>query len=316
MANATVYLTKEIGAEGITFDDFLKYWPTSADDVTIIINSPGGEVYDGEAMVNHIREVRAKGVKVHCKITGICGSEATMIALACDDREIAPNAVWFIHKAELAVKGNADVLTQATAELNRIDDMMATAYAEKTGMGKEAMIELMKQAKSIPAENAKSYGFVEGITNYLWKAVAKMAPDIVETPQIVIKEYMLPVVPTALAVEVEVTQTEDGTKVEVEVEKDSEVAAVEAESPALEEAVEETEEAKQLKEMRALVEAMRSEIAGMKTELAEAKSTAEKATSENLKVKAKLTQVPKALETRPPAPVSIGRIDPNVIQRL
>ncbi len=58
------------------------------DPITVIINSPGGEVTEGFAIISTIRQLQRQGVKVQALVQGDAASMAAVIAAACDTCEM------------------------------------------------------------------------------------------------------------------------------------------------------------------------------------------------------------------------------------
>lgn len=104
--------------------------PERVDEVHLHINSPGGDVFDGIAILNALRNHPARVVAI---IDGIAASAASFIACGADEVVMARNSELMIHDAwGLCVGNAADMLSMADM-LGRLSDNIASIYAEKAG---------------------------------------------------------------------------------------------------------------------------------------------------------------------------------------
>lgn len=109
-------------------------------DITVNINSPGGNVFDGLAMYDQLREHPAK---VTVRIRGIAASAASVIAMAGDEIQIATGSMMMVHKAWGVIVGNADDYQDAVTVFNQIDRSLASVYATRTGMNEEQIMSML-----------------------------------------------------------------------------------------------------------------------------------------------------------------------------
>ncbi|NKU49713.1 hypothetical protein GS876_10375 [Rhodococcus hoagii] len=100
------------------------------DELTVRINSPGGSVYDGIAILNALRAHKAR---VTVYIDGIAASAASFVAMAGDEVIMSRNAEMMIHDAWSFASGNAEDMRRVADDLDRISDNVASIYAERTG---------------------------------------------------------------------------------------------------------------------------------------------------------------------------------------
>lgn len=129
---ADVWLMDEIGGWGVTAQSFVDNILALGDvkRMTLHINSPGGDVFDGIAIRNVLRDHDAH---VTARIEGLAASAASFIALAGDEVEIAPQAQVMIHDASAWIYGNAEEMRQLSELLDRTSQSIAEMYAEKAG---------------------------------------------------------------------------------------------------------------------------------------------------------------------------------------
>lgn len=109
-------------------------------DITVNINSPGGNVFDGLAMYDQLREHPAK---VTVRVRGIAASAASVIAMAGDEIQIATGSMMMVHKAWGVIIGNADDYQEAVTVFGQIDRSLASVYASRTGLSDEKIMAML-----------------------------------------------------------------------------------------------------------------------------------------------------------------------------
>ena len=99
--------------------------------VRVRINSGGGDVYEGIAILNTLRSYDGDVTVV---VESLAASAASFIAVGVGGRVvIRPNAELMIHKAWTLLSGNADDIDKTRADLARQDMKLASIYVEKAG---------------------------------------------------------------------------------------------------------------------------------------------------------------------------------------
>ena len=101
-----------------------------ATEITVRINSPGGSVFDGIAILNALRGHKAKITTV---VDGLAASAASFIAMAGDEVVMGRNSEMMIHDASGICIGNAQDMETMHANLERVSANIASIYAERTG---------------------------------------------------------------------------------------------------------------------------------------------------------------------------------------
>ncbi|MGQ3296019.1 MAG: head maturation protease, ClpP-related, partial [Shinella sp.] len=141
----------EDGGTVIDLYDEIGYWGTDArsfrsrlkdakGDITLRINSPGGDVFDGIAIYN---DLLAYDGKVRVEVVGLAASIASIIAMAGDEIVIADNAMFMVHNAWTIAVGNRHDFGDTAATLAKIDDALARTYAARTTSGIRAIKQMM-----------------------------------------------------------------------------------------------------------------------------------------------------------------------------
>lgn len=170
-----VLIDKQIGSdwweEGITADFVRNELNAAGDDeIRITIDSPGGSVWDCIAIYNTIRDFcRSHSNKITTYILGMAASSASVIALAAasvDSRNkviVEDNSVYMIHRAWQIVIGNKDDLEEAGEALDRIDNLIAAAYAKKTGRSEKELLKDMSAETWLFGKEIVENGFADEV---------------------------------------------------------------------------------------------------------------------------------------------------------
>lgn len=102
-------------------------------DVTVNVNSPGGDFFEGIAIYNLLRE---HPHKVTVKVMGLAASAASIIAMAGDQIQISEIGFLMVHNAWAVAVGNRHDMRAAAETLEPFDDAMASLYASRSGVKK------------------------------------------------------------------------------------------------------------------------------------------------------------------------------------
>jgi ATP-dependent protease ClpP protease subunit len=140
---AEVMLYDEIGGwYGATADEFIAdLRGISSPNLRVRINSPGGSVFEGIAIANALRSHPAN---VTIQVDSVAASIASVIAMAGDRVEMAPNAMIMIHEASGVCLGNAADMEEMAQLLALISDNIADAYASRAGGTRDQWREAMR----------------------------------------------------------------------------------------------------------------------------------------------------------------------------
>lgn len=141
-------------------------------DLLVRINSMGGDVVDGTAIVNSFK---LHDGDVLMRIEGWACSMATSIACAGDRVEAFSNTMYMVHRSSTIAWGNVKVLRDTADLLEKIDGQMIDAYCAKTGQSEEAIIALVDGAVDgtwLTAAEAKEHGFIDEVIDEPIKATA------------------------------------------------------------------------------------------------------------------------------------------------
>ena len=129
-------------------------------DITVWINSEGGDCWAGVQIYNMLKEYRGK---VTIKIDAIAASAASIIAMAGDSIEISAAGTMMIHNPWSFVEGDAAQMESAATMLNEVKESIITAYELKTKMPREEISRMMDAETWLHAQKAVELGFADKI---------------------------------------------------------------------------------------------------------------------------------------------------------
>lgn len=129
-------------------------------DVTVNLNSPGGDFFEGVAIYNLLRQHSGK---VTVNVLGLAASAASVIAMAGDDINMGDGSFLMIHNAWTMTAGNRHDLAAAAERLAPFDGAMADLYAARTGMNRVDVAAMMDAETWIGATQAVEDGFASGM---------------------------------------------------------------------------------------------------------------------------------------------------------
>lgn len=133
---------------------------TSADELTVRINSPGGSMFEGNSIYNYLRTVAATVV---VRIDGVAASAASIIAMAGDRIEMPANAMLFIHNPWMAVSGDAKTMRKTADDLDRMRDGAVATYMRRAGdkLAKAKLVEMLDAETWLSADDSVRYGLAD-----------------------------------------------------------------------------------------------------------------------------------------------------------
>ena len=129
-------------------------------DVTVWLNSPGGDCIAAAQIYNMLKEYPGN---ITIKIDGIAASAASLIAMAGNKVLMSPVSMMMIHNPMTAAIGNADDMQKAAAMLDEVKDSIINAYELKTGLSRAKLAHLMDDETWMNAVKAVELGFADGI---------------------------------------------------------------------------------------------------------------------------------------------------------
>lgn len=180
---------------GVTKEQFaaeLKKLPAACKTVSMRMSSPGGDVFDGRAIANMIKQHPAQ---FDINIISEACSAASIIAMAGDSVHMAEGAVMLIHRCYTVMVGNAIEMRDLANQLELIDNEAISTYARRTGMKSAEIAALMEENRYMGAAECKERGFADTIDV---GAPAQLAGLRIAAMDIDRSKFRLPALPEAL----------------------------------------------------------------------------------------------------------------------
>ena len=153
-------------AEESWFDDditpqlFREELNAGSGDITVWINSPGGDCVAAAQIYNMLMDYRGS---VTVKIDGIAASAASVIAMAGTRVLVSPVSMLMIHNPATVAMGDAAEMQKAIAMLDEVKESIINAYEIKTGMSRAKLSHLMDAETWMDAHTAVDLGFADEI---------------------------------------------------------------------------------------------------------------------------------------------------------
>ncbi len=129
-------------------------------DITVYINSYGGEVAEGLAIYNSLKRHKAT-IKTVCD--GFAASIASVIFMAGDERVMNDSSLLMIHNAWTYAAGNAQELRKQADDLEKITSASVVAYKAHSSLSEDEIKALMDAETWITPDEAIEYGFATAI---------------------------------------------------------------------------------------------------------------------------------------------------------
>jgi ATP-dependent Clp protease, protease subunit len=129
--------------------------------VTLRINSPGGDLFEGVAIYNVLRGL---GKPVNVLVDGLAASAASLIAMAGDSIEMGEGSMIMIHNAMMLAMGNGTELRKAADVLDTVSASAADIYVSRTKLEKSDVTTMMDEETWLSAQEAVDKGFATAVT--------------------------------------------------------------------------------------------------------------------------------------------------------
>lgn len=165
-SDATIFILEPIGidwwtGEGVTSKQVANALRSiGKKDVTVAINSPGGDYFEGLAIYNMLREHPAK---VTVKVVGIAASAASVIAMAGDEVQIARAGFMMIHNAWVVAAGDRHALRDVAAWLEPFDAAAVNIYSARTGIDPKEIGKMLDRETWVGGAEAVDKGFADSL---------------------------------------------------------------------------------------------------------------------------------------------------------
>ncbi|MFI3071198.1 Clp protease ClpP [Streptococcus suis] len=129
-------------------------------DLTLWINSPGGDVFAAAQIYNMLMDYPSD---VHVYIDGLAASAASVIAMAGTTVSMSPVAMMMIHNPWTVAQGEARDMEKVITMLSEIKESIINAYELRTGLSRTKLSHLMDSETWFNAKKAVELGFADTI---------------------------------------------------------------------------------------------------------------------------------------------------------
>ncbi|WP_143320981.1 head maturation protease, ClpP-related [Clostridium sp. HBUAS56010] len=161
----TLYLDGEISDETwygdeVTPELFRSELVSGNGDITVWINSPGGDVFAAAQIYNMLMDYKGN---VTVKVDALAASAASVIAMAGTTVQMSPVAMMMIHNPMTVAIGDSEEMKKAGAMLDEVKESIMNAYEIKTGLNRTKISHLMDAESWFNARKAVELGFADEI---------------------------------------------------------------------------------------------------------------------------------------------------------
>lgn len=166
---AEISIFGDIGAsfwgDSVTLADFKKEFDAvkDRDSIKLMINSPGGDVWDGMAIYNLISSVRQK---VTVEVLGLAASIASIIALAGKELVMGEGSYFMIHKPWSFAMGTSADLRKDADLLDKVEGQMLAIYSQHTDLTEDEVTAAMADETWYTASEAVDAGFATEVIEH------------------------------------------------------------------------------------------------------------------------------------------------------
>ena len=155
----------------------------NVENITVRINSPGGNVFDGNAIYNTLLGHKAR---VEVFIEGMAASIASVIAMAGDEVTMAENSMMMVHNPSSGLRGDANDLRKMADVLDKVKTGLVSAYHNKTKIAIDKLNEMLDTETWMTAKEAVKLGFADKMTGKVTIQNSFDMSDFKNTPDFLI----------------------------------------------------------------------------------------------------------------------------------
>ncbi|KAE9819019.1 ClpP-like prohead protease/major capsid protein fusion protein [Escherichia coli] len=162
-SDADIYIYDEIGFWGVTARQFVSDLNAlgNINHINLHINSPGGDVFEGIAIFNALKN---HGASITVYVDGVAASMASVIAMAGDPIIMPENAFMMIHKPWGVSGGDANDMRDYADLLDKVEGVLLPAYAQKTGKTTDEIAAMLADETWMSGAECLAHGFADQVT--------------------------------------------------------------------------------------------------------------------------------------------------------
>ena len=163
--NRTLYLDGEIASETwwgdeITPKAFKEELNAGTGDITVRLNSPGGDVFAAAQIYTMLKEYPGR---VTVKVDALAASAASVVAMAGDELHMSPTAFLMVHDPTTLTIGDEAEHDRAKGLLREVKESIINVYEAKTGLSRVKLSHMMNDETWLNAYKAVELGFADEI---------------------------------------------------------------------------------------------------------------------------------------------------------
>jgi ATP-dependent protease ClpP protease subunit len=174
-SDITIY--DAIGAGGVSAKQFIKDLAGIKGHINLRLNSPGGSITDGAAIIAALKRHTAGFT---AWVDGLAASMASVIACAADQCYMAEGSMMMIHRAATVSMGDAADLRKDADLLEKFEKSLVNVYVKKTGLSADEINMMLSAETWLDPLEAIALGFADGISETP-DATALATPDQMRT---------------------------------------------------------------------------------------------------------------------------------------
>jgi ATP-dependent protease ClpP protease subunit len=146
--------------DGITTQQVADALKTPHESITVRLNSPGGDAFEGVAIYNLLKGTKAP---VRCIVDGLAASAASLVAMAGDVIEMGTGTMMMIHPAMMMTYGTSVEMHSAAEVLEQVSGAMSDIYAARSGQDRAKVLDMMYAETWMSPQEAIDLGFATAL---------------------------------------------------------------------------------------------------------------------------------------------------------
>lgn len=154
------YIGEEVTLRGLQdalFENGLSHSNiTEADELEILINSGGGSIFEGMAMIDYLDRLPCRK---SAQILGIAASMASVLACACDRVDISSNSYFMIHNPWTFAMGDSEDLRKSADLMDQMKKKIIGLYKRKSDLDDDQLSLMMDDETWLTGDECKAKGF-------------------------------------------------------------------------------------------------------------------------------------------------------------
>lgn len=161
VSNEDKWIYEWFGYDAVSPEDVEKGLQDAGDeDVTIVINSGGGDVMAANDIAYALSQHKGN---VSADLSGFCASAATIVACGAKKVRAYPSVMYMIHNVSSGASGDYHAMDKQSAVLKTANKAISKLYQQKTGKSEKELLSLMDKETWFTAEEAKENSFIDEI---------------------------------------------------------------------------------------------------------------------------------------------------------